>query len=122
MEKTKCIFDYQTFHILEWFKKQPDLETMVRLFLDSLPYRPLKIYRYFHTFYLRENEALLGTNRKNLEIRVFFYKTEKLPNSIIIRFAVSHLNPVGYLQSILFRILFFFLLQFTARSARRISQ
>lgn len=118
----KQIFDYQIFRILKWSKEQPDLEKVVRLLLSAFPYRPINIRKLLKSFYTKENEALLGNNGRNFEIRLFLYKTRELPDSTIICLAISYQNLLGYFQSLLFRFIFYPLLLISFRTMRKTTQ
>jgi hypothetical protein len=118
----KQIFDYQVFRMLKWSKKQPDLDKVVRLLLTSFPYRPINIRKFLNIFYSKENEALLGNNGKNFEIRLFLYKIHEIPDITIICLAISYQNILGYFQSLLFRFIFYPLLLVSFRTIRKTTQ
>lgn len=123
--KIEKVFDFQLFHIINYPQKQPDLETVVWLFLKSIPSWLgifLNIQKFFNIYYIMTDEAVLGFNNKNFEFRIFFYKIVELPGCIILCFAISYQNKRGYLQSLYFRLLFFPLLHLITRSMKQIIQ
>jgi hypothetical protein len=109
----KNVFDYQIFHLIKCEQKKPDLKPMVRLFFKCIPPWSLlfmDMKKQFGTYHVLDNEVRLGSNRINYEIRLYFYQTEELPQKVILCFAISHLNIMGYFQSLYFRFIFLFLL------------
>ena len=106
-------FDYQLIRIIDCQQKQPDLKKMVRLFFDRLPFWIgflLNMKKHFAVFHVAEKEALLGSNHNRYEVRLSFYTESELPGRIILCFAISHLNLIGYFQSLYIRLIFRFLL------------
>jgi uncharacterized membrane protein len=115
----KKFFDYQMFRIIKCHQKQPVIELVFRLFLISIPSyfsRLFDIQRYFVNFYSSKNEAILGSNQKNFEIRLYLYRHNEIPGIIILCFAISYSNLIGHLQSLFFRLLLFLFLPSTTKS------
>ena len=90
-------------HPINLPKGQPDLDTLVRLFISALNKRPanyFKIRKYFRIFLKSEDEAVLGSNRRNLEIRLYVMRHKNISNEIFFVLALYKLNWLGYLQSV----------------------
>jgi hypothetical protein len=116
---SKDVFDYQVFRLIDCPEKQPDLKKMVRLFFDVAPSWSgpfMNIKKHFRIFHFLENEASLGSNRKKYEIRLSFYMMDEFPQGVILCFAISHFDMIGYLQSLYFRLLFYLMLPSMVRS------
>jgi hypothetical protein len=115
----KNMFDYQVFRIIKWPHRQPDLAAVVRLFLNSIPSWLIRLadsHKYFRIYSLARNEAVLGSNNKNFEIRLYFNRCEELSKRIFLCFAIYPLNGIGYLQSIYLRMVFLIILQLSLKS------
>jgi hypothetical protein len=100
------MIDYQVMHTIRFSKGQPDLETLVRLFLSALPGRSGKflwLRKYFRVYIMADREAVLGSNLRNLEIRLCFIQSRKISDYIFLILVLYNLNWKGSLQSLYLR-------------------
>lgn len=116
------MFDHLHTHLIRWPHKQPDLNNVIRLFLEAIPlwlYRFIDLRKHLQVYYVKQNRAVLGANQKNLEFRVIFFNTEEFPGGLVLFFAVSHLNLIGYLQSFILRLVYLLIMTHILRSVRK---
>ncbi len=100
------MFDYQITHTIKFSKGQPDLDSLVRLFLATLANRSGKILRlrkYFRLYFTTNEEAVLGSNHRNLEIRLYFIRRKEISCEVFLILVLSDLNWKGSLQSLYLR-------------------
>ena len=116
------MFDHGHIHMISWPHKQPDLTAVIRLFLKAIPswlYKFIDLSRHLQIYYMKQNRAVLGATLNNLEFRLIFFTIEEFAGSIVLFFAVSHLNIIGYLQSLCFRLIYLLIIPFILRSMRK---
>jgi len=100
------MIDYQVIHTIRFSKGQPDLETLVRLFLSALPSRSGKflwLRKYFRVYFTADQEAVLGSNLRNMEIRLYFIQSREIPGHVFLILVLYNLNWKGSLQSLYLR-------------------
>jgi len=113
------MFDHQVVYTIRRPKAQPDLEPLVRLFLNALPAcsgKFINTQKYFNLYFMEKDETVLGSNLKNFEIRLYFIRSIKLSVNVFIIFELNNLNLLGILQSLYLYPLFLFVLRRTLRS------
>lgn len=116
------MFDHQVLYAVRWPLEQPDLESMVRLFLSFLPMRfrrILDLNQYFRIYLIAKDDAVLGTDRHNIEIRLYFIRRRQLSDNIFLLLTINHLNPAGFVQSFCIRPLLSCIIGITLRRIRR---
>jgi hypothetical protein len=100
------MIDYQVMHTIKFSKGQPDLEALVRLFLSALPCRSgkfLSLRKYFGLYFAADQEAVLGSNLRNMEIRLYFLQSKEIPGHVFLILVLYNLNWKGSLQSLYLR-------------------
>jgi len=116
------MFDHLHIHMISWPRNQPDLTNVIRLFLKAIPfwlYKFIDLSRHLQIYYVKQNRAVLGANHKNMEFRLIFFKVEEFSGSIVLFFAISHLNKIGHLQSFCLRLAYLLIIPFILRSVRK---
>jgi len=122
MQTENKIFDNLTAHTLRWPCKQPDLRTVIRLFLNAVPawFRRLSdLQKHLRIYSVSDKTAILGADYKNLEFRLCLIRCEKFSADLIIILAGSYLNPSGFFQSLLTRPLLLVALSSTLKTMAR---
>jgi hypothetical protein len=100
------MFDYQVIHTIKLTMEQPDLETLVRLFLDSFSKPAGKFVNpsaYFRVLLSTSDEIVIGSNHRNFEVRLYFMLHKESSGEVFIIFIMNSLNWIGGLKSIYFR-------------------
>ena len=99
------MLNYQIVHTFKWSKGQPDPERLVRLFLDTLASRfgIFGLWKYFGMYLIEKEEAVLGSNHRNFEIRLYFIRRRESSGNVFLILALYHLNWMGILQSMYLR-------------------
>jgi hypothetical protein len=100
------MIDYQVMHRIKFSKGQPDLKAVVRLFLSELPGcsgKFLSLHKYFGLYFTADQEAVLGSNLRNMEIRLYFIIPREIPGHIFLILVLYNLNWKGSLQSLYLR-------------------
>ncbi len=113
------MFDHQVVYTIRKTKAQPDLESLVRLFLNALPacsWKFIDVHKYFSLYYMEKDETVLGSNLRNLEIRLYFIHGKKLSANIFMIFTLNNLNITGLLQSLYLYPLLLITLRCTLRT------
>ncbi len=112
------MLDFQKTYTITCVNQQPDLDSLVRLFLNNLARRSLGIFnlkKYFSVYLTTCDEAVIGSNNLNFEIRIYFFRRREHTSSIFLIFAFNHLNWLGGLQSLYLRPLIFLGIRSTLR-------
>ena len=115
------MFNQQAFYTVRWPWEQPDLESMVRLFLGFLPLRfrrILDLSQYFRIYLIAKDDAVLGTDQHNIEIRLYFIRRRQLSDNIFLLLTINHLNPAGFVQSFCIRPILSCIIRITLRRIR----
>ena len=113
------MFDHLHIHMIRWPRKQPDLNIMIRLFLKAIPLwlnKFIALSNLLQIYYVKQCRAVLGANCKNLEFRLILFNVEEFSGNLVLFFAVSHLNIIGYFQSLCLRLVYLLIIPFILRS------
>ena len=105
------MLDFQKTYTIRCLNQQPDLDELVRLFLNNLTSRSCGIFnlkKYFSVYLTTCDEAVIGSNNLNFEIRIYFFRRREHSSSIFLILTFNHLNWLGCLQSLYLRPLIFF--------------
>ena len=116
------MFDYQVIHSLKLSKKQPDLETLVRLFLDTFSKPAGKFINpavYFRILLSTDDEIIIGSNHRDFEVRLYFVLHMESPGEVFIIFIMNSLNWMGGLKSIYLRPFFKIIIRAILRVLRK---
>ena len=100
------MFDYQVIHTIKLSKKQPDLEILVRLFLDTFSKPAAKFINpsvYFRVLLSTNDEIIIGSNHRDFEVRLYFLLHKESSGEVFIIFFMNTLNWMGGLKSIYLR-------------------
>lgn len=107
------MFDYQIIHNIKSSSEQPDLDSLVRLFLHILS-RPimntLNPAKFFKLLLSTDGEQVLGSTLRNTEVRLYFICHRETSREIFIILVINHLNWKGSLQTIYLRPFFLLIL------------
>ena len=96
------MFDYQIVHNLKMLQEQPDLDSMVRLFLDSFS-RSVSIFnpaKFFKVLLSSDGEQVLGSTLRNIEVRLYFICHRQTSGEIFVILVMNSLNWKGSLQTL----------------------
>ena len=96
------MFNNQEYENTKMLKERPDLERRVRMFLDTPSHPVIKKYilaKYFKVLFSAEQECVLGSNLRNIEIRLYFINRRETTAQMFVIFVMNKLNWKGSLQS-----------------------
>jgi len=116
------MFDYQIIHNIKLSQEQPDLDSMVRLFLDTFSQSVVNIFnpaKYFKLLLSKDGEQVLGSTLRNIEVRLYFICHMETAVEIFIILVMNNLNWKGSLQSIYLRPFFLLTLWFALRKLKK---
>ena len=116
------MFDGQNVYTFKSLNGQPDLETLVRLFLDTISNRAgkkLNSAKYFGTLFTSNDECVLGSNQRNFEVRLYFLNRRETSGELFIIFILNNLNWIGGLKSLYLIPSLKIILWFTLRILRK---
>ena len=88
------MFEFQSTRTIKWRGEEPDLEYLVRLFIESVPPGFKKFFdehKYFRILYTDRNEAVLGSNLKNLEVRLYLFRREDASGAVFLILVLHNL-------------------------------
>ena len=97
------MFDYQVIRTIKFSQEQPDLEILVRLFLDTFDKPAGKLINpsvYFRILLVTNDEIVIGSNQRNFEVRIFFMRHKESAGEVFIIFTMNSFNWMGRLKSI----------------------
>jgi hypothetical protein len=102
-KRSENLFDYQVIRIIKLSQEQPDLEILVRLFLDTFSKHAGKFINpsaYFRILLATNDEIVIGSNHWNFEVRIYFMQHKESAGEVFIIFTMNSFNWMGRLKSI----------------------